>query len=70
MKDEERYPYVASAELQGPYARGEAEAGWTEAWFYRDGTKVNCHAQFVVDDKLYHIVVDVPTKGKQKRSHP
>ena len=51
----ERGPYKANIRIGGPYKKAT-----TDAWAYRNGTGFETHAQVVIGDELYHIVVTVP----------
>jgi hypothetical protein len=59
------YPYKATVAVSGTYMPGEQEA-----WFYRDGTSLDVHAQVSIGRSLYHITIGIPATARQKRTQP
>ena len=59
MNDKSKGPYRAEIKVSGPY-----RLGVPSAWAYRDGTGFETHAQIVVGDALYHVIVVVPKLGR------
>lgn len=49
-------PFKAKVETSGPYLPGAQEA-----WFYRDGSSVEVHAQVMLGGQLYHVTVKAPS---------
>jgi len=60
---EQQGPFKARVETSGPYLPGKQEA-----WFYRDGTSIETHAQVMLGGQLYHVTVRVPAKSHQRKS--